>query len=178
MTNQKNNPNRGLPWAPPFVAVATFFVLAVSGCAPQPAPDTREADVAAIREADLAWSKAQGSKGLEGTMSFYLDDGIKLAPNRPMAIGKDAIREASEAIGLGSPSFSATWQPTKIEVARSGDIGYAIGNLEGTSVDAAGNHVPVRGKYVEIWKKQYGGSWMLAADMFSSDLPADVPSMD
>ncbi len=76
-------------------------------------------------------------------------------------------------MGLGSPSFSATWQPTKIEVARSGDIGYAIGNSEGTSIDFAGNHVPVKGKYIEIWKKQPDGSWMIAADMFSSDLPAE-----
>jgi len=90
-----------------------------------------------------------------------------------MAIGKNAIREASEAMGLGSPSFSAKWQPMKIEVARSGDIGYAIGTFEGTIIDSAGNHVPVKGKYVEIWKKQADGSWMVASDMFSSDMPAE-----
>ena len=157
------------------LALVSAFVL---GCGPrpQPSPDTREADAAAIREADLAWSKANEVDGLEGTMSFYLDDAIFLPPNRPMAIGKNAIREASEAMGLGSPSFSAKWQPTKIEVARSGDIGYAIGNFEGTVIDSAGNRVPVKGKYVEIWKKQADGSWMVAADMLSSDLPEPAPA--
>ncbi len=154
------------------VACVSIFVL---GCNPSPqsAPDTRDVDAAAIREADLAWSQANEVEGLEGVMPFYLDDAIMLPPNRPMAIGKEAIREASEAMGLGSPSFSATWQPTKIEVARSGDIGYAIGIFEGTIIDSTGNHVPVKGKYVEIWKKQADGSCMVAADMFSSDLPAE-----
>ena len=155
------------------VAVLSLFAV---GCSPTPDPDTREADAAAIREADLAWSQANEVEGLEGVMPFYLDDAIFLPPNRPMAIGKNAIREASEAMGLGSPSFSATWQPTKIEVARSGDIGYAIGTFEGTIIDSAGNHVPVKGKYVEIWKKQADGSWMVAADMFSPDSPPEPNS--
>jgi len=154
------------------VACVSIFVL---GCSPSPQSslDTREADAAAIREADLAWSQANEVEGLDGAMPFYLDDAIMLPPNRPMAIGKNAIREASEAMGLGSASVSVKWQPTKIEVARSGDIGYAIGNVEGTSINSVGNHVPVKGKYIEIWKKQADGSWMVAADMFSSDLPAE-----
>jgi len=153
------------------VACVSIFVL---GCNPSPqsAPDTRDVDAAAIREADLAWSQANEVEGLDGVMPFYLDDAIMLPPNRPMAIGKTAIREASEAMGLGSASVSVKWQPTKIEVARSGDIGYAIGTFEGSAVDAAGNPVPVKGKYVEIWKKQADGRWKVAADMFSPDSPS------
>ncbi len=154
------------------VLVALVGLFAV-GCSPASQSDSQDLDIEAIRQADLAWSQANEVEGLDGVMPFYLDDAIMLPPNRPMAIGKNAIREASEAIGLGSPSFSAKWQPTKIEVARSGDIGYAIGTFEGTRIDSAGNHVPVKGKYVEIWKKQPDGSWMVAADMFSSDLPAE-----
>ncbi len=147
------------------VLVALVGLFAV-GCSPASQSESREADVEAIRQADLAWSAAQAADGLDGTMSVYLDDAIMLAPNRPMAIGKTAIREASEALGVGSPGHSVTWQPMKIEVARSGDIGYAIGTIEGF-VDAA----PVKGKYVEIWKKQADGSWKVAADMFSPDSP-------
>ena len=143
------------------------------GCNPasQSVPDSRDADIEAIRLADLAWSAAQASDGLDGTMSFYLDDAILLPPNRPMAIGKEAIREASAPISL--PGFSVKWQPMKIEVARSGDIGYAIGTFEGTGVDTAGNPVPVKGKYVEIWNKRADGSWKVGADMFSPDSPTE-----
>ncbi len=159
------------------VLVALVGLFAV-GCSPASQSDSREADATAIRQADLAWSAAQAADGLDGTMSAYLDDAIMLPPNSPMVVGKEAIREASEAMGMGSPGFSVTWEPMQIEVARSGDIGYAIGKFEGSVVDAAGNPVPVRGKYVEIWKKQADGSWMVAADMFSSDAPADTVSMD
>jgi hypothetical protein len=69
-----------------FLLFAVFIGLAA--CTP---PDTREADIAAIRDADLAWAKAQETNGLEGAMSFYVDDAIMLPPNEPMAIGKDAI---------------------------------------------------------------------------------------
>ncbi len=136
---------------------------------PLSAPDSasRDADVEAIRQADLAWSAAQASDGLDGVMPFYVDDAIFLPPNSPMVIGKEAIREASAAID--SPGFSVSWKPMKIEVAQSGELGYAIGNFEGNIVDSAGNLVPVKGKYVEIWKKQADGSWKVAVDMPSTD---------
>ena len=52
------------------VALVSAFVL---GCGPrpQPSPDTREADAAAIREADLAWSQPNEVEGREGAMSFH-----------------------------------------------------------------------------------------------------------
>ena len=155
-----------------------LLCLLAVGCSPtsESAPDSREADVEAIRQADLAWVEAQAADGLEGTMSFYVDDGIMLPPNMPMAIGKEAIRKASEALGIGAPGSSVTWQPMQIEVARSGDIGYAIGTFEGFSVNEAGNPVRTKGKYVEIWKKQADGTWMIAADMFSPDSPPNSGS--
>ncbi len=155
--------------------IVTLLGLFAAGCNPdsQSVPDSRDVNVEAIRQADLAWSAAQASDGLDGTMSFYIDDAIHLPPNSPMAIGKEAIREAHAYVE--SPDFSASWKPTKIEVAQSGDIGYAIGTFEGTSDDSAGNPVPVKGKYVEIWKKQADGSWKVAADMFSFDSLSAVP---
>ncbi len=66
----------------------------------------------------------------------------------------------------------------KIEVARSGDIGYAIDAFEGTGVDSAGDLIPVKGKAIVIWKKQPYGSWKVAADMFSPDSPADLFGTD
>ena len=161
---------------PNTVVSVCLLALFAASCSPasQSELDSRDVDIEAIREADLAWAAAQASDGLDGTMSFYLDDAILLPPNRPFAIGKEAIREASAFIA--SPGFSVAWQPMKIEVARSGEIGYAIGTFEGTGVDSAGKPLPVKGKYVEIWKKQADGSWKVAADMFSSDSPPEPGS--
>jgi ketosteroid isomerase-like protein len=128
---------------------------------------SREADVEALRQRDLAWSAVQQTEGLDGVMQFYLDDAILLPSNAPMAIGKEAIRKASAAID--SPGFSVTWKPWKVEVAKAGDIGYVIGHFKGNILDPAGKPVPVKGKYVEIWKKQADGVWKVAVDMFSPD---------
>ncbi len=154
------------------LVLVALLALVHGGCSPtsDSVQDSRAADEEAIRQADLAWSAAQASDGLDGVMPFYLDDAILLPPNSPMVIGKEAIREASAAID--SPGFSVSWKPMKVEVAQSGELGYAIGNFEGNIVDSAGNLVPVKGKYVEIWKKQADGSWKIAVDMPSTDSPS------
>jgi ketosteroid isomerase-like protein len=152
--------------------LVALLALVHGGCSPasDSVQDTRAADEEAIRQTDLAWSAAQQADGLDGVMPFYLDDAILLPPNNPMAIGKDAIREASATID--SPGFSVSWKPMKVEVAKSGDFAYAIGNFEGTGVDHEGNPIPVKGKYLEIWKKQADASWKVAVDMFSPDSSA------
>jgi ketosteroid isomerase-like protein len=103
-------------------------------------------------------------------MSVYLDDAIMLPPNAPMSVGKEAIRTASAEAGIGSPGFSVSWAPTKIEVAESGELAYAIGTNRGTVPGPCGTPIPMQGKYIEIWKKDSDGTWKIAADMFSSDL--------
>lgn len=155
------------------ILVAILAVLAAA-CIPDATQEaaTRQRDeVEAIRQADLAWSSAQAEDGLEGTMSAYLDDAIMLPPNAAMSVGKEAIRAASAEAGMGSPGFSVSWAPTKIEVAESGELAYAIGTNRGTVPGPCGTPITVQGKYIEIWKKDSGGTWKIAADMFSSDLP-------
>jgi ketosteroid isomerase-like protein len=141
----------------------------------QQAPDTREADAEAIERADIAWSEAQGERGLDGMMEGYGEDPILMAPNMPAAIGEEAIRKAFGP-NFQVPGFSAKWKPSKVEVARSCDLAYAIGSYVAAVRDASGQPVIDRGKYVEIWKKQGDGRWKVALDMFSSDQPVRAGS--
>ena len=154
-----------------------ILIFAITGCAPpQPPapPDTRAADEAAIRKADMDWSKAAESKQVDSWVAFYSDDAVVLPTNEKMATGKDSIRKVITDM-LGMPGFSVKWQPLKVEVARSGDIGYSHGAYELTMNDPKGNPLMDHGKYVEIWKKQSDGSWKCAVDTFNSDLPAAPP---
>ena len=73
---------------------------------------------------------------------------------------------------MNTPGFALTFQSTKVEVARAGDLGYSIGAYELTLNDAKGKPVKDRGKYATVWKKQADGSWKAVVDMFSSDLPS------
>ena len=151
------------------------IVFAVAGCAPPTAPeppDNRAADEQALREADAAWSNAAATA--DGFLSYYTDDVTVLPPNEPIAIGKESARKSIQAL-YDLPGFSVKWQASKVEVARSGDIGYVHGAYEITMNDPAGKPAMDRGKFLEVWKKQTDGSWKCIVDMFNSDLPAAPP---
>jgi ketosteroid isomerase-like protein len=139
------------------------------------APDTRAADENTLRTLDEQWSKAAGARDVEKTISYYTDDAIVMPQNSPPLTTKEQIRGMWKSM-LGAPSFSGGWKSTKVEVARSGDLGYVSGTYEMTENDASGKPITDRGKYLEIWKKQADGSWKCTVDMFSSDLPAPAPA--
>jgi ketosteroid isomerase-like protein len=145
------------------------LLLIASACNQAP-PDTRAADEAAIRDADAQWSKTAGANDLDGTVAYYVDDASLLPPNAPIANGKQAIRALWATILV--PGTSISWQATKVEVARSGELASIMGVYQLTVKDPKGNPVSDKGKFVEVWKKQPDGKWKVVADIFNSDLPA------
>jgi uncharacterized protein (TIGR02246 family) len=148
-------------------------VLFSTACSQQTPPDTRAADESAIRDLDSQWSKAAAANDLDAAVSYYTDDASMLPPNAPIAVGKAAIR-ASWASFL-VPGASVSWQPDKVEVARSGDLAYSMGVYQSAMKDPQGRIVSDHGKYVEVWKKQPDDKWKTVSDIFNSDLPAPPP---
>lgn len=137
--------------------------------------DTKAADEAALRAADEAWSNAALSKDVDKTVSFYSDDAIVMAPNSPQLTGKEPIRAMWRSM-IEPAGASISWKGTKIEVAKSGELGYVIGTYDMTDT-STGKPVKDRGKYLAVFRKQPDGSWKCAIDMFSSDLaPAAASS--
>ena len=152
-----------------FLLSATVLVLAASGCAPQ--VDV-EAEAAAIREAtDVEWMEAGQAKDIERWVSFHTDDALLLLPNAPLVTGKEAIRAVVSDLLLNR-GYKGSWETTKVEVARSGDLAYSYGPQETTMNDAEGNPVTDRQKWVGVWKKQPDGSWKCAVLILNSDGPA------
>lgn len=134
------------------------------------APDTRAADEAALKAADEAWSKAAASKDVDKTVSYYTNDAVVLPPNSPAITGKEPIRAMWKSM-IEPAGASISWKVTKVEVSKSGELGYVTGTYEMVDM-STGKPVNDRGKYLEVWKKQADGSWKCVVDMFSSDLPA------
>lgn len=83
-----------------------------------------------------------------------------------------ASREVSIKNMFATPDLLLTFQATKAEVSRSGDLGYADGVYKMKSKDAKGNDYHETGKYTEIWKKQANGSWKCISDIWNADPPA------
>jgi uncharacterized protein (TIGR02246 family) len=133
------------------------------------AVDTRAADEAAIRAADAAWTKAAESKDPAGTASVYADNAVLLAPGAPAMNGKDAILKGWTGM-MADKNFALKFGPTKIEVAKSGDLAYDLGIYELT-VSSKGKPVTSKGTYVVVWGKQADGSWKALVDAPTTTAP-------
>jgi len=145
--------------------------VVAASCGPSATSDSGAADAAAIRALDEQWSATAAKNDVDGTVAFYADDAVLLPGNAPIARDRKSIRESWA--GLLGPNTVVSWKVSKVEVAKSGDIGYLYGTYSLTIRDPKGG-APVSdtGKLVEIWKKQADGKWKCVVDTYNSDLPA------
>jgi len=98
----------------------------------------------------------------------YTDDAIMMPPGNNVC--KDnASREAYIQKMFITPAISLRFQTTKVEVAQTGDLGYAIGVYQWSSKDDAGKDYHETGKYCETWKKQSDGNWKCIVDVWNAD---------
>ncbi len=155
------------------VPVAYCLTILTLSCAPpqQPASDTHATDEAAIRAAEMTWSKVAAAKQVDATVAYYADDATVLAPNAPMASNKQSIRKTWTDM-FATPGYSMSRQVKKVEIARYGDIGYSVGTYQMGMHDPKGNPMTDRGKYATVWRKQPDGTWKAIVDIFNTDLPA------
>jgi uncharacterized protein (TIGR02246 family) len=157
------------------ILVSSLVLIGLAMACQQPPPpsppDTRAADERAVREADAGWSKASAAKDVEAYVGFLAEDVLVLPPNAPMLTGKESMRKGISE-GWATPGFALSWQASKAEASRSGDLAYTVGTYQFTVNNPKGKPVTDRGKYVTVWKKQPDGKWKVAADIYNSDLPA------
>jgi len=124
----------------------------------------------AVAAADAAWMNAYAAKDVGKSVAFYDEHGSMLAPNAPIATGKDALTKAI-ASAFAIPGYALVWHLRKLGIARSGELGYTSGSYDFSCQDASGKTISDKGKYLTVWKKQADGSWKVLFDMFNSDLP-------
>jgi len=150
--------------------------MMTSGCMQAPTsatatPDTRAADEKAIRDTEAAWVKAFATKEPEKAAAFYADDAASMLPDTPLMSGKQAILAGMKP-ELGDPNFSLVFAPTKVEIAKSGDIAYTQGTFQYTTTDPkTKKRVGQAGNYVEVYKKQADGTWKVEEDIATEETP-------
>jgi uncharacterized protein (TIGR02246 family) len=152
---------------------AAAFALAVilAGCSqtPKPAADTRQADAKAIRDVETAWNQAFVSKDVDQIVAFYTNDASVFVPESSVLNGVEAIK-AVYAPMVKDKNFTLTIAADKVEVAKSGDIGYSQGTYTSTMTDRKTKKVLTeKGKYVTVYKKQADGKWKSVADIWNED---------
>ena len=141
-------------------------------CTTPPPPDTRDADVKAVKDVEVAWVKDIAMKDVDKFTSYYSDDASVLLSNTPIITGKDNIKAALKPM-LADPNFALTFESTRAEASKGGDLVYTVGTYSMTMTNPKDKKpFTDKGKFLTVYKKQADGSWKVVADMPNSDLPA------
>jgi uncharacterized protein (TIGR02246 family) len=150
------------------------LLLSTVACSDQAAPsgaDTRDADVKAVRDVEAAWSKDVAAKDVEKFAMYYTDDASVLLPNAPVINGKEGIKAALKPM-LADPNFALSFQGTRAEASKGGDLVWTVGTYTMTVSDPKTKKpVTDKGKYLTVYKKQADGTWKAIADMINTDMP-------
>ena len=144
--------------------IALFSVFILAACTQSPP----SADPSVITDRADEWEAALNAKDIDALVEIYEVDARMMAPNRPMAIGRDAVAE--EFGGMIDAGLSVDL--TSVEVVVSGDYAYNVG----TYVLTAGDDVVDTGKYMESWHLGDDGQWRYTNDIYNSDLPPAAPA--
>jgi ketosteroid isomerase-like protein len=144
-------------------AVLSSAIALLSGCF-QPSANEKFKDE--ILAADKAFSAASKRDGVEQAFLPVIAMNGKLL-NDPRS-GADAVR----ATYMQFPKTAVlTWEPSFVDVAASGDLGYSWGRYTLTLPNVKKGAAPViqMGTYVTIWRHQPDGSWKVVLDGGNAD---------
>lgn len=152
------------------------LLLMTVGCSntpttPTPPPDTRAADVQAIKDIEAAWVKDAATKDPEKWSSYFTDDGSGLYPGAATLNGKAAIK-AAMAPFMTDPNFALAFQSTRTVASKGGDMVYSEGTYTMTMTNPKTKKpMTDKGKYLTVYMKQADGTWKAIADTYNSDSP-------
>ena len=124
-------------------------------------------DIAAIETTQLQFAAAFLRRDFDALAALYSDDAVVMPPNEPAVHGRTAVKAWMAAFPVVTDFTLST---SRIE--GRADLAYVRGTYTMTlRPEGAQTPVMVRGKYLEIRRRQSNGEWLLEADMFNSDQP-------
>ncbi len=153
---------------------ATLVILA--GCTSAPPPrDSRDSDVRTIKESELLWVNHWSTRDAERIVSHYAEDAIWMAPHFPLAIGREAIRQIVRQL-VQDDHLSITFETSRVDTARSGEMGYSQGAYTMTLTDPVTKKaVTDAGSYIRIYRRSLDGSWRTIQEINTSS-PTQTPA--
>lgn len=144
----------------------SLAALVLFGCLTTGDPDAAE-DPAAARAALSAaadkWGASMDAKDSAAIAAVYAADAKIYPPNVPPRSGSDIQGEWQALIDTG---LDVELQIESVEA--SGHLGYRTGKYKLT--DPEGNTAD-EGHFIEVWHHSEEGGWVMAHDIWNSDLP-------
>lgn len=113
------------------------------------------------------WADAFNARNAAKVAALYSEDATVNPPNEPAVRGRRNIQAWVQKLidqGMGNMVLTPT------ESAITGAVAYETGTYSATVALPGGTSIQDTGKYVVVLK-QVGGAWLLAHDIFNSDLP-------
>ena len=153
------------------LVICLALAALAAGCsnAPAPPPDTRAADVQAVKDIEAAWVKDGATKDADKWASYFAEDACGLYPGAGILNGKAAIK-AAMAPYFADPNFALNFQSTRAVASKGGDMVYSQGTYTMTMTDPKTKKpMTDKGKYLTVYSKQADASWKAVADTFNSD---------
>jgi ketosteroid isomerase-like protein len=143
------------------------LILVLAACRVAP-PALTDADKASIRAAIDSLVASVRARRDSASAQLYTENASVMPPNAGIVEGRAAVRAWMTAF---PPVSDFTLTP--IEIDGRGDLAYVRGTFSFKIVGPDGHQVGEdHGKFLEIRRKQPNGEWLLAADIFNSDVPA------
>jgi uncharacterized protein (TIGR02246 family) len=134
--------------------------------AEEPAVDV-DADVEAVKELLAKFDLAANASDAEGLAELYTANAVRIPPNEPALIGKEAIRVHFQQF---YNQFTEKVENLVVDVQVSGNLAFSRGTWTSViSPREGGESHKLNGNWVSIQRKQPGGSWKIACDIFSDE---------
>jgi ketosteroid isomerase-like protein len=153
-------------------AVACLAALAActANVTAPPAADTAK-DVAAITAAETQFNADYKARAVDKLVGVEAADYIGYIPFSPVQNGPDNPTTWAADFAK-DPAQQVTLTPDRVEVAKSGDLGYVIGHFARTSTNAKTHAVENNtGGYITVYRKQADGTWKNVAVSVSPGPP-------
>ena len=118
-------------------AFAISAMLFLVGCfqTSSPSGENREADISSLRAAQEDASKAFASKNPDRMIAAYSPDASLMLSDSPILQGEE-LKSAIRTLAA-DPNFSMQFTTEKLQMAKSGELGYARGAYTVTVSDPA-----------------------------------------
>jgi uncharacterized protein (TIGR02246 family) len=118
-----------------------------------------------IQELENAWADADNARDTNKVAAFYADDAVSLSNNKPMSVGKAAIRQ-DIAASLAKRAKGSTVSYNVLDVFGDENMATEVGKT--TIMDVSGK-VTYTGKYMAVWEKR-NGKYICIRDINNDDV--------
>ena len=116
-----------------------------------------------LMQADRDFAVATHARGIDGWMSFYAPDAIRIRYLDNMVKGYDEVRKF-DLNNISDTTVTLNWEPTDAYVFRGGTIGSTTGRywIVSRRTADAGKELG-RGRYVTMWRRE-NARWLVIMD--------------